>query len=67
MVDGPPPLGYGLPASTVSSRLDSAPPGAHRCPAHKQGNKCGPCRACWDPRVRIVSFPLKHGGSNGAR
>src|ERR1051326_4404172 len=67
MVDGPPPLRYGLPVSTVSSGPESAPAGAVRCPAHTQGNECGPCRACWSPRVRIVSFPLKHGGSDGPR
>ncbi len=67
MVDGPPPLRYGLPVSTVSSTPDAASRGAHRCPARAQGNRCGPCRACWDRRVRIVSFPLKHGGSHGAR
>ena len=67
MVDGPPPLRYGLPVSTVSSKPGVAHAGAHQCPAHAQGNKCGHCRACWDPSVRIVSFPLKHGGSHGAR
>jgi protein gp88 len=59
MVDGPPPTRYGLPTSTVSSRPDKAPPGAHHCPAHRQGNTCGSCRACWNPHVQIVNFPLK--------
>jgi len=67
MVDGPPPLGYGLPVSTVSAGPHDAPPGAHQCPAHAQGNTCGPCRACWNPQVKIVSYHLRQGGSHGAR
>ena len=26
------------------------------CPAPKQGNSCGDCRACWDPLVKVVSY-----------
>ena len=26
------------------------------CPAPKQGGKCGDCRACWDPAVKVVSY-----------
>ena len=26
------------------------------CPAPNQGGKCGSCRACWDPKVKIVSY-----------
>ena len=26
------------------------------CPAPKQGGKCGNCRQCWDPEVKIVSY-----------
>ena len=59
LIDGPPPLHYGLPASTVSSHPNKAPPGAHQCPAHRQGNRCGACRACWDPKVKIVNLQLK--------
>ena len=28
------------------------------CPASTQGNKCGSCRACWNPEVKNVSYPL---------
>jgi len=28
------------------------------CPASKQGNKCGSCRACWDNTVENVTYPL---------
>ena len=26
------------------------------CPAPNQGGKCGDCRACWDPLVKVVSY-----------
>ena len=50
-----------VPTSTVHT--PGAPPpvagkGAIVCRAVEvRGNKCGPCRACWDPRVRNVSYP----------
>tara|TARA_X000001382_G_scaffold109379_1_gene85549 strand:+ start:857 stop:1498 length:642 start_codon:yes stop_codon:yes gene_type:complete len=28
------------------------------CPANKQDNKCGDCRACWDINVANVTYPL---------
>lgn len=31
-------------------------PMGHECPAPKQGNKCGACRACWDRTVPVVSY-----------
>lgn len=37
---------------------DKAPIGKV-CKANTRGNQCGPCRACWDPTVKIVSYP-KH-------
>lgn len=30
----------------------------HACPAQMSNNKCGTCRACWDPAVSAVSYPL---------
>lgn len=59
LIDGPPPVHYGLPISSVSSSSDKAPAGAYCCPAARHGNSCGRCRACWDPRIKIVDFPLK--------
>jgi len=53
MVDGAPPTGYGLPTSTVVTD------GTQTCPASKQNNQCGDCRACWTPTVQNVSYP-KH-------
>jgi len=29
------------------------------CKARSRGNACGPCRACWDKRIKNVSYP-KH-------
>ena len=26
------------------------------CPAPSQGGKCGDCRQCWDPAVKVVSY-----------
>jgi len=40
---------YGLTTSMVTT-------GAPSCPAPKQGNACGDCRACWDPQVTNVSY-----------
>jgi hypothetical protein len=31
----------------------------HACPAPKQNNNCGDCRACWNPKVANVSY-TKH-------
>ena len=28
------------------------------CPASKQDNKCGTCRACWDSNVENITYPL---------
>lgn len=42
----------GLPTSEVRSD------GSHSCPAKRQGNSCGSCRACWDRAVPITSYPL---------
>ena len=30
----------------------------HACPAYKQGGQCGDCRACWNPSVASVDYPL---------
>lgn len=26
------------------------------CPAKSQGNKCGPCRACWNRRIHNIDY-----------
>ena len=38
------------PTSTVDAGI------GHKCPAPTQGNKCGPCRACWDPTVSNIDY-----------
>lgn len=60
----PPELAH-LPTSTVSSVSRYASgvaivegKGSIECRAvEARDNKCGDCRACWDPRVRCVSYP----------
>jgi hypothetical protein len=59
LINGKLPLGYGLPVSTVSSHKNQTIPSAHCCPAARQGNTCGRCRACWNPTVKVVEYPLK--------
>lgn len=57
---------YGLPTSTVHAEtqsgpfkvLTAVPTGTHSCPSRNQGNKCGDCRACWDPSVANVSYHI---------
>lgn len=53
-VDGPHPATAGLPTSGVHT--DAVPKGCFACPAQKQGNQCGDCRACWNPKVLAVSY-----------
>lgn len=47
-VDGPPPVGFAH-TSTVSTT-------APTCPAYRQNNHCGTCRACWDPGTANVAY-----------
>lgn len=43
--------------STVASDLNKTYLSeGHLCPAPKQDNKCGDCRACWDKRIRNVVY-----------
>jgi hypothetical protein len=55
MVDGDP-----TQAWPTTSRVHTAKPakGARACPAPKQEGKCGDCRACWNPKVKSVSYHL---------
>jgi len=55
MVDGKP----GREGHTSNVVSKDKPETGHRCPASKQGNNCGDCRACWNPDVRNVSY-VKH-------
>jgi hypothetical protein len=55
MVDGDP-----TQAWYNTSRVHSEKPakGARACPAPQQGGTCGDCRACWNPKVKSVSYHL---------
>ena len=53
MIDGDIP--DGVPHASVVVR--STKPESNVCPAKLQDNKCGECRACWDPRVNVVYYP----------
>lgn len=54
----------GLPTSTIHHHGDPPVQVSGRrndsvaCRALERGHKCGPCRACWSPDVRNVSYPL---------
>jgi hypothetical protein len=52
MVDGAPPESCAN-TSTVHRREK---PAGRACPAPQQNNQCGTCRACWNPRVKNVSY-----------
>ena len=57
-----PPELYHLPTSTVHTAAGGTMPlegkGTVECRAvEKRANKCGECRACWNPRVANVSYP----------
>lgn len=61
-IDGP------LPTASHQSMVASkdkktkaynVPLGATLCEARTRGNKCGPCRACWDSNIETVVYP-KH-------
>jgi hypothetical protein len=54
MVDGN--AGHVMP--TTSTVHDKSPPIGHECPAPRQGNSCGPCRACWSREVANTSYHL---------
>lgn len=51
MIDGPAPIGFPHTSTVVTS--------GSTCPAPRQGNACGPCRRCWNPRVANVAY-AKH-------
>ena len=51
MLEGVPPAW----AEHGSTTYKDSPIG-HGCPAPQQDGKCGDCRACWDPNVKLVSY-----------
>ncbi len=55
MIDGPATKTWPT-TSGVHTDESLVPEGAHICPAPKYDNTCGPCRACWDPSIKHVSY-----------
>jgi len=51
-IDGRPPKFWKW-TSTVHKNKK---PIGHVCPAYKQGGECGSCRACWNHKVKQVSY-----------
>jgi len=51
-IDGQPPKFWKW-TSTVHKNKK---PIGHVCPAYKQGGECGSCRACWNHKVKQVSY-----------
>jgi hypothetical protein len=41
------------------TKMYNVPEGATLCEARTRGNKCGPCRACWNTDVPTIVYP-KH-------
>ena len=48
MVDGPAPKSWPWTSTVVKAGAS--------CPAPKQNNECKDCRACWDKKVKNVSY-----------
>lgn len=55
MVNDKPIAGH---ANTSTVHRKGLTPIGHACPASTQGNNCGACRACWQPNVSNISYPL---------
>ena len=55
MIDGNPSKVF---KNTSTVHKNNKPIG-FECKARSRGNACGPCRACWDKRIKNVSYP-KH-------
>jgi len=53
MIDGDPSQAW---FNTSRVHSDKPARGARLCPAPAQKGKCGDCRACWNPRVKSVSY-----------
>ncbi len=57
---------FGMTTSTIHKEKgeqvpapDHNPKHSIECKSYLRANRCGACRACWDPRVLNVSYPLK--------
>jgi hypothetical protein len=55
MIDHAPPMVEGVLTSTVHRHQVAH---GYACPAYEQQPaSCGPCRACWNPEIKNVSYP----------
>jgi hypothetical protein len=45
-----------MPGTVTSGVHHATKPAGRTCPAPAQGNACGDCRACWNPRIAHVSY-----------
>ncbi len=69
MVDGKPLTHFehsSIVVSFASGEADLEQAGVHLCPADQQGHKCGACRACWDPAVKVVAYAFRKAGGKKA-
>jgi len=53
MVDGKPPTSLAKKLGLTTSGVS---PDGYNCPASKQNNECGECRACWDNTVENINY-----------
>ena len=54
MIGKNPPKSFG---DALTSTVQAA--NGFECKAYTRGNRCGPCRACWDPNVQNVDYHVQ--------
>ena len=50
----------GLHGSVIVPTSADAKRGTKLCGAYDNGGACGPCRACYDKRIKVIAYPA-HG------
>ena len=50
MINQKPPASWPNTSTVVTDAAQAS------CPAPKQNNKCGNCRACWDPKIKNIAY-----------
>jgi hypothetical protein len=50
MINQKPPASWPNTSTVVTDGAQAS------CPAPKQNNKCGNCRACWDPKIKNIAY-----------
>ena len=51
---------HGLHGSVIVQSIESLPAGVTLCHAAINAGKCGPCRSCYDPAIKVIGY-LAHG------